>query len=475
MLPSLFPLSQENLFMNSQPLENSLRSAFLISIVILTLMTAALRWIVAGPVAGAVPLLGAAAIALAWLVLNRTVPMLGIVLAIMPMHYIALALGTFYGLPHMITMATAMSEIPLLLLTFILWRRNGLRLGAPDWFLVAFFTIAVIRTAFGGGIKGFVEDFSFLIPYAAGRVTVLTGAQDRLWAKRAVWIAAVLSAVGLVEFFILGNGPRRALYALVFPEEGLPDFFGASGLEGMREASIMSTPTVFAALCMVALIIWWVYLRNPIPAAIVFGGLLTAVTRSAWIGTAVAISVLALRLGQKKRLAIYALLGILVFAAAVPILGIRDYIFFTRTGQDDSQQVHRASLAAGLDHVVSHPLGTGAESVGPRIVARDSAAMHIESSYLILAAQYGLLAGLCFVGFVLTAIHRTWIICTPLGYVATAILMGFGIMMFFLPMHDDFPLDCWVWFPIGLTVRSALDQGTPAVSGSPQRLGRGTA
>jgi hypothetical protein len=467
--------------MNGQPLESPLRSSFGASIAVFAVLTAAALRFVAAPILGGVPILGlvvaalawilplgTVAVVLAWLLLNRTVPMLGFVLATMPMHFLAVTVGQIFGLPHMVTISTAADEIPLLLLTFILWRRNGLRLKAPDWFLFAFFTIAAIRTAFGGGIRGFIiDDFGFLIPYAAGRVTVLTDVQERLWAKCAVWIAAVLSVAGMVEVFILGAGPRLALYAVAYPEAGgdLPEFFRAGGLEGMRAASIMRTPTIFAAVCMVALVIWWVYPRNPVPAVIIFAGLVCAVTRSAWIGTAVAVSVLAFRLGQKRRLASYALLGIMVFAAAIPILGLRDYLFLTATGQDDSQQVHRATLVTGLEYVGNHPLGTGAESVGPQIVLRDAAALHFESSYLILAAQYGLLAGLCFVGFVLAAMHRTWKHRTPLGYVASAILIAFGIMMFFLPMHEDYPLDCWVWFPVGLAVRSAIGQGSPTASG----------
>jgi len=160
---------------------------------------------------------------------------------------------------------------------------------------------------------------------------------------------------------------------------------------------------------------------------------------------------------------------------AIPILGIRDYLSFTRTGQEESAQGHSASLLAGLEHVGSHPFGSGAESVGPRILQKNVVALHIENSYLILAGQYGLLAGLCFVGFLLTAMHRTWAKRTPSGYVATAILMGFGIMMFFLPMHEDFPLNCWVRFPVGFAVRSATGQGVPTASRLREGLGRETA
>lgn len=416
--------------------------------------------------------LGTAAAVFVWGLLNQTVPMLGIVLALMPLQFLFFILGNIYGLPHMGGISAAMGEVPFLLLACILLRRNGVKLGAADWFLIAFFTLGLIRTAFGGGIRGFIiDDFAFLIPYTAGRMTVLTESRKHLWARCAVWIAAVWAAVGVVEALVFGEAPRRALYALALPEMDDPlDFFHSTGFEGMRAASVMPTPTVFAALCMVALIIWWVYLRNPIPAGLIFAGLICAVTRSAWIGTAVAAFVLALRMRQKKRLATYALIGVVGFAVAVQFLNLREYLFLTSTGQDVSQQVHRSTLLSGLEYVGRHPLGTGAESVGPRIVEKDAAALHFESSYLILAAQYGLLAGLCFVGFLLAAMGQTWKDRTPLGYVASAVLIGFGLMMFFLPMHEDYPLDCWVWFPVGLAVRSSIDQGPQRVSQLAQTL-----
>lgn len=461
--------------MKAQSVDNRYLPAFWASILVSILVIGALQSVLMGPAAAVIVLIGGAVVASVWLVLRRTVMVLGIVLAIMPLHFLAVSLGQFYGLPHMTAISAATKEIPLLLISFILWRRNGLRLRAPDWFLLAFFAIGLIRSAFGGGVRGFIDDFGLLIPYAAGKVTVLTDAQERLWAKCAVWIAAVLSAVGMAEVFLLGDGPRRVLYAVVSPGEGLPTSYYANDFEGLREASTTAGPLLFGAFCMVALIIWWVYFRNPLPAGIIFAGLICTLTRSAWAGTAIAILLLALRMGQKKRLASYALLGIIVFVAAIPILGMGDYLFSTRTGQDTSEQVHSASLLAGLEYVGSHPMGSGAESVGPRILRQNAAATHIESSYLILAAQYGLFAGLCFVGFLLTAIHRTWKNRTPLGYAAAAILMGFGTMMFFLPIHQDFRLNSWVWFPVGLAVSSAIGQGIPTVSGLPQRRGGETA
>jgi hypothetical protein len=151
----------------------------------------------------------------------------------------------------------------------------------------------------------------------------------------------------------------------------------------------------------------------------------------------------------------YALVGLIAFAAAVPFLGIRDYLSFTRSGQDESEQVHRESIAGGMEYVGSHPLGSGAGNVGPIAAQRNASALITENTYLALTAEYGIAAGLCFVGFLLSAALLAWRSQTNLGNVGVGILVGISLMMIVLLVHEDFRLGCWIWFPIGLSIREA--------------------
>jgi hypothetical protein len=264
----------------------------------------------------------------------------------------------------------------------------------------------------------------------------------------------------MAAVFVLGPAPRQLLYSLVSDDEDLPNAFHATGFEGFRVASTMIGPLGFAALCMIALVIWWIYMRNPIPAGLVCAGLICALTRSAWIGTVLAISLLAFKLGQKRRLMRYALVAVIAFASAIPVLGIHDYLSFTRSGQDESEQVHRESLLGGLDYIVAHPFGSGAGTVGQRIAEQDNNAVVIESTYMSLAAEYGIVAFLCFLGFFCTALRLAWRRRSRLGYAAAGILIGFSPMMVVFLIHIDFRLACWVWFPVGLAIRTAAAQPT---------------
>jgi len=442
--------------MNGQLLENPFTPAFRTSAAVCIFIIATSLAIFVSPLAVLVPLAG---VAFLWIPFHSPVSTLGVVLAFMPFDFIAIALGKFYGLPHMTLVSACDKEVILLLLTFILWRQNGFKPTAPDWFLLACFTLAVMRTAFGGTLVGLVTDFAFIISYLVGRVTVLTTKQEHLWARCAVWIVGILSVLGLVEVFIFGEGPRTLLYLTIGVEtEGgqLTSSFHATGLTGPREAATTGGPNGFATFCMVASIIWWVYCRNPLPAAMIAVGLICSVTRAAWLGTAAAIPLLAVITQQKKRLVLYAALALGLFVMSIPVLGLSEYLITAKTGQDLSAEGHREDILAGLKYAADHPFGSGNGKVGPLANKEVSNVPIFETTYPAFAAEYGIAAVLCFVGFLFSALYLVWREQSQLGYLAVGILVGISLVMIFtLPLHDR-RLDCWVWFPVGLAVRSAI-------------------
>ena len=395
-------------------------------------------------------------VALAWALLYRPTRALGILLAVMPFQFLPITLGKFYGFEHMSALSICTKEAPLLLLAIALLQRNGFRPVLADWFAGAFFTVALVRSAFGGFFMGFADDVVFLIPYLVGRVAVLDQAQERLWVRRAVWITAVLSVVGIGELLFLGEEPRRLLLAVALTEEDLSGLH-AGGYEGLRASSTMGGPLAFGALCMIALILWWVYSRNPIPAGIVFAGLVCSLTRSAWAGTFVAISVLALRLGQKRRFLKFGMASAVLFLVAIPLLEIRDFVSMSTTGQDNSVQGHVASLRKGVAYVLDHPLGSGGGSVGFRATKDNALLENIDSVYLTYGANYGVLAILSFGGFLVSAFCAVWKQRSQMGYAALGILVGFAIMMMFEPTRTGTQLNSWVWIPVGLSLRSVQE------------------
>src|SRR5258705_8602121 len=123
----------------------------------------------------------------------------------MPLYPMTFLLAKFFG-PAYIASFEGCDRAVILLLTCVLWWRNGIKLRAPDWFLLACFGLAMIRLGFDGKLLPLLSDFNLMIAYAAGRVAVLTANQEQSWARRAVWIVAILAMLGLIEVFIFGEG-----------------------------------------------------------------------------------------------------------------------------------------------------------------------------------------------------------------------------------------------------------------------------
>jgi len=402
--------------------------------------------------------LGMGAAVLALTMFRYPIGSLGVVLAWMPIHPLAFLVASFFG-PSYIGRFEGCDRAVVLLVAFILWKKNGIRLVAPDWLLLACFGLAFLRLVFGGTLLPLLSDFNLVIAYATGRVVGLTRGQERRWATRAVWIVAVLSVLGMGEVLLIGDGPRTALYLSVAEgatdEGALNAAFRADGFTGLRESATMFGPLQFAPLCMAALVLWWVYGGNPAPAAIIMAGLICTVTRSAWLGTAVAITLLAVIMHQKRRFSLYAALAVALFAAAVPLLGLNDYLLSSRTGQDLSAQGHQESIVKGLEYVAGHPFGSGPGNAGMFASRSNAEGVFIENSYLTLAAEYGIVVALCFIGFLVSALRTAWRERTQLGYAAVGILAGFGTVMLLAPLHNVFSLASWIWFPVGLAVRSS--------------------
>src|ERR1700738_82578 len=118
---------------SAQSIERHSDSGFRISIIVSVLALGALLTVFVPVFLVVCVFLGGASI---WMVFTRPVSVLGAVLAFMPLDFMAIALGKFFGFPHMTLVSVIDKEVLLLLLAFLLWRRNGYKPAAPDWFLL---------------------------------------------------------------------------------------------------------------------------------------------------------------------------------------------------------------------------------------------------------------------------------------------------------------------------------------------------
>jgi hypothetical protein len=410
------------------------------------------------------PVLVLGVAALLWTAFRHPTFCLGAILVFMPIDPLVIILARFFGPSFMQSEAfKACDRIVLLLLACMLWWRNGIKLKTPDWFLLGCFGLAAARLAFGGELAALLYDFDFMIAYVAGRVAILTASQQESWGRRAVWIVAILAVLGMVEVFVIGEGPRTLLYLAAAEgstaDGALNGTYHADGFMGLRESSTMIGPLQFGALCMVALIVWWVYSRSPVPAVMIAGGMICTLSRSAWMGTAIAIPLLAVVMRQQKRLLLYVLLTIALLAALIPKVGLGEFLTATLKGDEASAEGHKQSLIDGMSYVLSHPFGVGPGNAGAFAWKKDSYDVWIENSYLELGAEYGITISALFVGFLVSALLLVWSQRTRLTYAAVGLIVAFAAVMMVVPIHHVFSLGAWVWFPVGLAVRSSTVPG----------------
>jgi|SRR5579864_4501375 len=349
--------------------------------------------------------------------------------------------------------ASSSKELALLGAAIVLARRQGLDLEKRDLPLIGLFAwavaISMVKPTPSTWI-GLKDDFDFALAFFVGRLIVLSPR----WVKTGLWIASIVAVLGLVEFFVLGSGPRMILMGISDPAD-LPVSFRADLFEGIRAGSTLGGPLEFGGFCAVVLLVFATFYRGIsrkyfLLALLIALGLVASVTRMAGLGLALGLVLIAIRTGQKLRLAAVVVgSAILLLAVIIPVMGLQGFVAATISGQDSSLTSHRTSVLEKTSYLLSHPLGAGAGSVGPRAAARDPNALEVESGYILFGMEYGWPGLALFVLFCGFLFVRLWHSDSSFGLAACAVLLAMITMLFFSPIHMDFGLNSWAWVIIG--------------------------
>jgi hypothetical protein len=185
----------------------------------------------------------------------------------------------------------------------------------------------------------------------------------------------------------------------------------------------------------------------------------------------VAIALLAVLMHQKRRFVLYAAFVLGVFVMSIPVLGLSEYLFAAKTGQDTSADWHKDTISDGLKFAASHPFGAGNDKIGTVALKEDRNALVFETTYPELAAEYGIAPAVCLIGFLFSALYSVLKDKSNLGYAAVGILVAmFLVTIVTLPLEDR-RLASWAMFPIGLAVRSAMRKSILAIPPTQVELG----
>jgi hypothetical protein len=376
-----------------------------------------------------------------------------------------LVLAPFQPLPTMVlkaagldwaVAASSLKELGLLAAVAVLAWRVRPKLGALDFILLMLFGWAIFVSAFrfnSDTLISLKDDFDFLLAFYAGRLIVL----ERSWVHVGLWTAGVVASLGAIEFFIVGPGPRMLLMGVTNPWE-LGSSFQADSFSGTRAASTLASPLEFGAFCALGLLVFAAFRRQLgkrylLPALMLGLGLLVSLTRMAWMGAGLGLILIAYRQGRLMRLAVIGLVAVPLFMATlVPYLDLNDYVKRTIARTDVSEQGHVLSLVEKSAYVLTHPLGDGAGSVGPRAAARNSKALEVESAYLMFGIAYGWPGLVLFSGFYSAVVLILLRKHSILGSAAAAVAVAMSFMLAFSPLHIEFPLNSWAWVLIGSAI-----------------------
>jgi O-antigen ligase len=124
-----------------------------------------------------------------------------------------------------------------------------------------------------------------------------------------------------------------------------------------------------------------------------------------------------------------------------------------RSGSDPSSEGHMQSIVKGFEFILENPMGVGPGNAGSYSTKSNVNGVFIEDTYMTLAAEYGIIPALIFIGFIASAL---WLLLknpSSSSFMAAGILVGFATVMVFAPLHQDFPLASWIWFPVGYAIR----------------------
>jgi len=335
--------------------------------------------------------------------------------------------------------------------------RHGLKLEKSDLVLLGLFVWALVVTLIhptSSAPSGLKDDFDFVIPYIVGRLISLRPG----WIKTGLWVAGFVAILGLIEFFFAGIGTRMLLMGVQDIAELTPTF-KADFFEGFRAGSTLGGPLEFGGFCAVALLVFGSFYRDLPKKYLVFAlliasGLIVSLTRMAGLALLLGLLFIAIRTGQKLRLATITLgLTALTLGVLLPRMGLQEFFKASLSGEDSSLGSHRTSLEEKSVYVLSHPIGTGAGTVGPRALVRDPNALQAESAFLQFGLEYGWLGILLFTGFCGWICFRLRKVGSNFGIAACAVAIAMFTMYFFSAIHMEFGLCSWAWVTIGFGIQ----------------------
>ena len=438
---------------------------------------------------------------------------LAVLVAWMPVSLVALGLLNHYVAPVPVVrgLGAVKDGVTIGLLLAAAKARPKRAFDAIDWIAASYLALTVLYLLAPSVVPGLLGSQSFHVRLLAWRqnalfvglfLAVRHAPIDFVWRRRiagvVVAVGVLLSACALVEALapttwnhFMVNVAQVNSYTVDVLHGKVPDqstvltyeIIGGHRVE--RAGSLFANPITLPFYLVVPFALLVAALlrgRRTVPVAaaliLVGSGIVLTITRSAYLGALAAIgaiAVLAVRRRSRGRIAL-ALLVVLTALVVTPFVsGTSVARRVSTSGHSTDTSTHLSRSHEGLRVVERHPLGQGlgtSAGVG-QAVASTSTPVIAENSYLQVADEIGVGAGVVFIALLVGAAVRLYraAAADPEEWLATGAFGALAALMvagLFLHVWLDYATSLTLWGAAGL----ALSRFRPSAVTGPDNADR---
>ena len=311
------------------------------------------------------------------------------------------------GLPDLRLFHAALLPV---ILVWILQGCRGHRAHAADYLVLAYIGMCVTSEYVNTDFKlaynyAAILVLSVLLPYLGGRLATQTLLETRQLIKVIIILSAFLGALGVWEARMWQNPldfwERLGFYT---PYQGVMRRYGFK-----RAALVFEHPIFlghyFAQVLPLAVWFFWTAsgsLRTYalIWLGLVFGGLLSGISRGPWVGAGFALGLMAVSRMKQKAIGLAVLVVLFVFGILFVAPEFEKYARYKRTAGQATVTYRRAAWLAYIPQVLEHPfLGQGRHRVtisGYRELGYGRI-YSVDNEFLFLGLYHGMIAVCLFV------------------------------------------------------------------------------
>lgn len=351
-----------------------------------------------------------------------------------------------------------------------------------NWAILAYVILTLAMTLLSSAsteaaIAGLLMNTRFLALFVLAEILVLSEAPwlQKLKKSAAAWLigtGVLLSTLAIVQVSVL---PKDFLTSFGYDKNTTiaPYVLVDQDPQAVRAFATMRGPNTLAAYLLlplaVALLAWWQHRRHWLPAlaaiAMVFAIILSG-SRSAWLGAAAMLAVMAWLIIPHKKLWKWAKIGAIPIAVAGALVlwlattvpALRLAIFHsggnsqTESLTEGSSDKHLQATLDGLHTAFTHPLGLGVGAAGPASFYNPSGGNIPENYYVQIAEEVGLLGLALFLAINFHVGRRLWLQKDVLPRALLASFIGMAVINVFLHGWADDPTAMTWWAVAGLFI-----------------------